>query len=312
MTAPASYAEFYRRSIDQRDEFWAEQARPDRMADAVCIRSATSAIRRSRAGSSGGTTNLCHNAVDRHLATRAWQPPGADLGLDRDRARNASTALPSCRPRWSAWRPSCRPRACSSGDRVLVYMPMIPGGRVFAMLACARIGAIHSVVFGGFASVSLAQPHRGCRRRSSIDQCRCRQPLGQGRALQASAGRGDHACRRTRCRQGPDGQPGPRADDEPQSKAAIVDYAAAARAAISNCPRAGAPGSTVQRDQLHALHQRHHRPAQGRAARRGRLRGGAGCEHEAHLPAARRARPISPPATSAGSWATATSSTALC
>ena len=59
---------------------------------------------------------------------------------------------------------ACCSRWASAGDRVLIYMPMIPEA-VFAMLACARIGAIHSVVFGGFAAASLASAHRRRRAR---------------------------------------------------------------------------------------------------------------------------------------------------
>jgi len=72
-------------------------------------------------------------------------------------------------PKCSAWRPSCWSWACSKGDRVLIYMPMIAEA-AFAMLACARIGAIHSVVFGGFASRSPGLAHRRCRAhgRSSV------------------------------------------------------------------------------------------------------------------------------------------------
>ena len=92
------------------------------------------------------------------------------------------------------------------GDRVLVYMPMIPEA-AFAMLACARIGAMHSVVFGGFASVSLAsriddaEPTRHRQRRR-------RQPRRQGRGLQAAARRG-HQAGRAQAGQGADGRPRP-------------------------------------------------------------------------------------------------------
>ena len=101
----------------------------------------------------GGTTNLCHNAVDRHLAARAAQR-GADLRLDRDRQERVYSfaELHAEVQRMAA---VLLALGVGSGDRVLIYMPMIPEA-VFAMLACARIGAIHSVVFGGFASVSLA------------------------------------------------------------------------------------------------------------------------------------------------------------
>ncbi len=79
------------------------------------------------------------------------------------------------------------------GDRVLIYMPMIAEA-AFAMLACARIGAIHSVVFGGFASVSLAS--RIDNATPTVDrQRRRRQPQRQGGALQGPARRGHRAGR---------------------------------------------------------------------------------------------------------------------
>ncbi|WBY01853.1 propionate--CoA ligase [Ramlibacter tataouinensis] len=146
------YAEFYRRSVEQPEEFWAEQARlidwhepPRQILDD------------SRAPFTrwfvGGTTNLCHNAVDRHLQERPNQPAlihvSTETGTERvynfgelhAEVQRAAAMLQSL--------------GVAKGDRVLIYMPMIPEA-VFAMLACARIGAIHSVVFGGFASVSLA------------------------------------------------------------------------------------------------------------------------------------------------------------
>ena len=187
------YAAFHRRSLDDRDAFWAEQARLDRLGAAVRRPSATTSRPPFARWFVGGTTNLCHNAVDRHLAARAAQR-GADLRLDRDRAASASTASPSCTPRCSGWRRCCSSLGVGSGDRVLIYMPMIPEA-VFAMLACARIGAIHSVVFGGFASVSLAnriddaEPKRDRQRRR-------RQPRRQGHRLQAAARRGDPRSRK--------------------------------------------------------------------------------------------------------------------
>ncbi|NPC53998.1 propionate--CoA ligase [Caenimonas soli] len=146
------YAEFYRRSIDDRDAFWAEQARlidwkePPRT---ICDHSHPPFTR----WFAGGTTNLCHNAVDRHLKDRADQPAliyvSTETGAERTytfrelhgEVQRAAAAL--------------KDLGVQKGDRVLIYMPMIAEA-AFAMLACARIGAIHSVVFGGFASVSLA------------------------------------------------------------------------------------------------------------------------------------------------------------
>jgi propionyl-CoA synthetase len=146
------YAEFYRRSIAERDAFWAEQAalvdwrQPfERVCDYDRPPFAKWFV--------GGLTNLCHNAVDRHLATLADRPAliwvSTEVGAERIctfRELHAEVQ---------------RMAACllslgvAMGDRVLLYMPMIPEA-VFAMLACARIGALHSVVFGGFASHSLA------------------------------------------------------------------------------------------------------------------------------------------------------------
>ena len=117
-------------------------------------RSATTASRRSRAGSSAATTNLCHNAVDRHLAARADQ--NALIFVSTETERGTRLQLPRTARRGAAHGGGAASAlGVAQGDRVLIYMPMIPEA-VFAMLACARIGAIHSVVFGGFASVSLA------------------------------------------------------------------------------------------------------------------------------------------------------------
>ncbi len=191
------------------------------------------------------------------------------------------------------------------GDRVLIYMPMIPEA-AFAMLACARIGAIHSVVFGGFASGSLANRIDDAEPRSDR-QRGCGQPRRQGR-----------------CPYKPLLDEAIRLAEHKPAKVLMVDRGLApaslrGEAATSTTRRAASATSTRRcrasgcrrhAIELHALHQRHDRQAEGRAARHRRLRGGAGRQHEAHLPRATRARPSSPPATSAGSSATATSSTA--
>jgi propionyl-CoA synthetase len=147
------YADFYRRSIDDRDRFWAEQAALidwHRPFDQVCDTSRLPFVR----WFAGGQTNLCHNAVDRHLAARADQRALIHVSTETGQERIFSfRELHAEVQRVGAILLAHGVRA---GDRVLVYMPMIPEA-AFAMLACARIGAIHSVVFGGFASVSLAQ-----------------------------------------------------------------------------------------------------------------------------------------------------------
>ncbi len=147
-----AYADFYRRSIDERDAFWAEQAalidwktQPTQICDYSKPPFANWYV--------GGTTNLCHNAVDRHLAKRGDQNALIFVSTETNEERVYSfRELHAEVQRMAA---SLLALGVKKGDRVLIYMPMIAEA-AFAMLACARIGAIHSVVFGGFASGALA------------------------------------------------------------------------------------------------------------------------------------------------------------
>ncbi|WP_019447894.1 propionate--CoA ligase [Cupriavidus sp. BIS7] len=101
----------------------------------------------------GGRTNICHNAVDRHLAARGDQRALVYVSTETDTERTYTyRELHDEVTRMAA---ILQGLGVQRGDRVLIYMPMIPEA-MFAMLACTRIGAVHSVVFGGFASVSLA------------------------------------------------------------------------------------------------------------------------------------------------------------
>jgi len=146
------YASFYRRSVDEPEAFWAEQAQ---LIDWQTPFTTVCEYDKPPFANwfVGGKTNLCHNAVDRHVAARGdqnaliWVSTEVDKEivysyreLQREVERMAAILLE---------------QGVQPGDRVLIYMPMIPEA-AFAMLACARIGAVHSVVFGGFASVSLA------------------------------------------------------------------------------------------------------------------------------------------------------------
>jgi len=147
-----TYREFHRRSIDAPDDFWREQARRihwETPFDSVLDRSKPPFAR----WFTGGRTNLCHNAVDRHLAERAQQNAliyvSTETGIER---RYTYAELHAEVNRMAA---VMRSLGVKRSDRVLIYMPMIPEA-VFAMLACARLGAIHSVVFGGFAAPNLA------------------------------------------------------------------------------------------------------------------------------------------------------------
>ncbi len=155
MAAPEagpSLHEVHERSIRERESFWAEQAQLIDWKEPF-----GQVLDYSRPPFTrwfvGGRTNLCHNAVDRHLAQRADQPALIYESTEVDVSRVYTFAeLQREVVRMAA---VMRALGVGRGDRVIIYMPMIPEA-VFAMLACARIGAIHSVVFGGFASHSLA------------------------------------------------------------------------------------------------------------------------------------------------------------
>jgi len=147
-----AYKDFHRRSIEQREAFWAEQARLidwhkpfDKVLDYSRPPFAKWFV--------GGLTNLCHNAVDRHLASRGDQK--ALIYISTETGQEKSYTYRELHSEVSRCAGMIRSLGVERGDRVLIYMPMIPES-VFAMLACARLGAIHSVVFGGFASHSLA------------------------------------------------------------------------------------------------------------------------------------------------------------
>jgi propionyl-CoA synthetase len=147
-----AYQDFHRRSLEQRDEFWREQARLidwHRPFDKVLDYSRPPFAK----WFVGGLTNLCHNAVDRHLAARGGQKAliyiSTETGQEKHYTyRELGAEVNRCAA-------MIRSLGVGKGDRVLIYMPMVPEA-VFAMLACARLGAVHSVVFGGFASHSLA------------------------------------------------------------------------------------------------------------------------------------------------------------
>ena len=101
----------------------------------------------------GGRINLCHNAIDRHLAARSSQP--ALVFISTETGQRRSYSYRELAAEVNCFAAMLRAQGVAKGDRVLIYMPMIPEA-VFAMLATVRLGAVHSVVFGGFAAASLA------------------------------------------------------------------------------------------------------------------------------------------------------------
>ncbi|MCL4760183.1 MAG: propionate--CoA ligase [Burkholderiales bacterium] len=147
-----TYKETHRRSLADRDAFWREQAA---LVDwhAPFERVLDYARPPFSRWFVGGRTNLCHNAIDRHLATRGDQAALVYLSTETDESRRYT--FRELHAEVNRFAGVLKELGVGRGDRVLIYMPMIPEA-AFAMLACVRVGAIHSVVFGGFAAASLA------------------------------------------------------------------------------------------------------------------------------------------------------------
>jgi propionyl-CoA synthetase len=146
------YADFYQRSIATPEQFWQDEAA---LIDwnTPCTQVLDYSNPPFARWFVGGKTNLCHNAVDRWCATQGDQPALIAISTETNTERSYSfNELKAEVERWAAMMQALGVR---KGDRVLIYMPMIAEA-AFAMLACARIGAVHSVVFGGFAANSLA------------------------------------------------------------------------------------------------------------------------------------------------------------
>ncbi|MBY6128366.1 acetate--CoA ligase [Qipengyuania aquimaris] len=163
---PEQYDELYRRSVEDSDGFWLEQAKRLDWTSAPTKAGDWSFDPVEINWFADGTLNLCHNAVDRHLAERGNetalifepddpQSPGRTLTYRQLHAEVVAMAN------------ALKALGVTKGERVTIYMPMVVQG-VTAMLACARLGAIHSVVFGGFSPEALAGRIEGCGSRFVI------------------------------------------------------------------------------------------------------------------------------------------------
>lgn len=149
----SKYDDIYRRSVIDRDAFWAEAA-----AEIDWFKPWDKVVDDSKAPFyrwfAGAELNTCYNALDRHVAAgRAEQ-----AALIYDSPVTGTVQIITYREmlqQVSHFAGALRKLGVEKGDRVIVYMPMVPQA-VVAMLACARLGAIHSVVFGGFAPQELA------------------------------------------------------------------------------------------------------------------------------------------------------------
>ena len=268
-----NFAQFYQHSIDNPDAFWREEAKKIDWHTPFA-----QVLDDSRPPFAkwfvGGTTNLCHNAVDRWVDSRGDAPALIAISTETDTERSYSyRELQREVERCAAELLSL---GVGKGDRVLIYMPMIAEA-AFAMLACARIGAIHSVVFGGFAANSLAsriddaQPKlmfssdAGSRNGKAIAY----KPL-LDEAIRIAAHK-PATCAAGRPPSGADGT-GSRARCRLRHPARTASRGASARHL-----------ARIERGVLRAVHLGHHRQAQGRAARRGRLCGGAGLVDAIHV-----------------------------
>ncbi|GAA5063044.1 propionyl-CoA synthetase [Thermocatellispora tengchongensis] len=147
------YADVFARSIDDPEGFWGEAAQavtwtkaPDRVLD-----SGNPPFYR---WFPGGELNTCHNALDRHVEAGHGDRPALIYDSPVTGTRRTLT-YGELRDQVARFAGVLRSMGVARGDRVVVYMPMVPEA-VVAMLACARLGAVHSVVFGGFAPKELA------------------------------------------------------------------------------------------------------------------------------------------------------------
>jgi len=156
-----SYAEMYARSVEDNEAFWAEQAgRIDWIKPFTKVKDVSFAkddlhVRWYY----DGTLNVCYNCVDRHLDAK-----GDDVAIiweGDDPTRDLKITYRELHERVCKFANSLKALGASKGDRITIYMPMIPEAAV-AMLACARIGAVHSVVFGGFSPDALAGRIHDC------------------------------------------------------------------------------------------------------------------------------------------------------
>ncbi|SDQ03653.1 acetyl-coenzyme A synthetase [Pseudomonas grimontii] len=147
------YQRLYRQSIEQPDTFWAEQAKGflDWITPWHTVQQ--SDIKTGAAQwFAGGQLNVSYNCIDRHLAQRADQP--AFIWEGDDPAKSSKITYRQLHQNVCRLANVLKSRGVKKGDRVCIYMPMIPEA-AYAMLACTRIGAVHSVVFGGFSPDAL-------------------------------------------------------------------------------------------------------------------------------------------------------------
>ena len=155
------YEAMYARSLEDSDSFWAEQAerldwikKPTKVAnwsyDPVSIK-----------WFEDGAINICHNAVDRHVEAGNGDRTAIIFEPDDPNGEVRTLTYADVQREVIRMANTLKKMGVAKGDRVTIYMPMVPEG-AFAMLACARIGAIHSVIFGGFSPDAIAGRVEDC------------------------------------------------------------------------------------------------------------------------------------------------------
>ncbi len=149
-----SYEELYKKSLAQPETFWAEQAERLRWTKKwSTVKKVSFKKPVSISWYLGGELNVSDNCIDRHLATRAtkialiWEPDNPEKPSRKITYQELHTEV--CR-----FANVLKKQGIKKGDRVTIYMPMIPE-TIFAMLACTRIGAVHSLIFAGFSAESI-------------------------------------------------------------------------------------------------------------------------------------------------------------
>lgn len=157
----SQYKEMYKRSIDTPEEFWGEVAeRLDWFKKPTIIKNTSFHKPVSIKWYEDGVLNACYNCVDRHLPDKMTCTALIWEGNDPNESKKITYG--ELKEEVCKLANALKSRGVKKGDRVTIYMPMVPEA-VYAMLACARIGAIHSVVFGGFSPESLKNRILDCR-----------------------------------------------------------------------------------------------------------------------------------------------------
>ncbi len=257
------YRGMYEQAARDPDGFWKHEAQRIAWIKApIRIKNASFAGSVSIKWFEDGVLNASASCLDRHLATHADRT--AIIWEGDDPATSKSIIYRELHEQVCRFANGLRSLGVKKGDRVTIYLPMVPEAAV-AMLACARIGAIHSVVFGGFSPDSLANRIQDCESEILITADEGRRG-GRKVALKANADAALKSC------------PGVKNVVVVKVTGATVPTIRRTRPrlchAVRRClTRLPARADECRRSVVHPLHLRQHRQAEGGAAHHGRLHG---------------------------------------